>query len=90
MKNKGKELESIIQDFVDVGDEIFIIEEFCGKWVILDEELESYVIYPEGNDGWIRTGKYTTDYYDIAEIGKTIFATRKEAEAKLKELQNER
>ena len=89
--NKLKEkVLGVITNFVNPGEPIFIINHVNGEKWIDDEELDSYVIYPEECEVYIRTGKYTTDYYNADEIGKTIFSTKAEAEAKLKELKNER
>ena len=67
-----------------IGDEIYeLIPPF-----ICDEEVDSFHIYEDKI--LIRTGKRTTDYVNIKEIGKTLFLTKAEAEAKLKELQNEK
>lgn len=88
-EDKKDKVLKTITNFVNPGDDIYIIDGRKGEEYITKEELDSYIIYSEEWELEIRTGKYTTDYYSADEIGKTIFATRKEAEARLKELQNE-
>ncbi len=62
------------------------IYEICQSF-IYEEEIDAYTITANKKYLRFRSGLFTTDY--VEKIGKTIFFTREEAEAKLKELKGE-
>jgi hypothetical protein len=97
--NRLAELEDKIENgtFIElpckVGDKIFIIEQSGGKWFLCnDYEEDEYVvtnIYMDKRKN-IKIG--VTNLFvrlEPGDFGQTVFLTKAEAEAKLKEQQNE-
>ena len=71
-----------------VGDTVFVVEKIAEEWKIIKDHVETISIgyYADGVNIYQFDGIKTDRYFE--DFGKTVFLTREEAEAALKEREN--